>query len=90
VNVFGRWFGAKGNITDGSALDPHLDLETTMHKITLIATLVTLAVVPAFAQSAGGQEAPTTRYHARAETPIDHGPFTPEASRAYEGGGVIL
>jgi hypothetical protein len=25
-----------------------------------------------------------------AETPIDHGPFTPEANSAFQGGGMIL
>jgi hypothetical protein len=24
------------------------------------------------------------------QKPVDHGPFTPEANRAYQGGGVIL
>ena len=29
-------------------------------------------------------------FSARIWSPIDHGPFTPEASSAYQGGGVIL
>jgi hypothetical protein len=24
------------------------------------------------------------------DAPVDHGPFTPEANRAYQGGGMIL
>ncbi len=26
----------------------------------------------------------------RPERPVDHGPFTPEANRAYNGGGAVL
>ena len=45
----------------------------------------------AFAQSAPGSGGthggPVPR---STETPVDHGPFTPEANAAYQGGGVIL
>ncbi len=41
-----------------------------------------LATAPAWAQQ---------RPHPQSQTrPVDHGPFTPEANRAYQGGGVIL
>lgn len=48
-----------------------------------VALITVLAGSPAFAQP-GGQ---TQRSYG---TPIDHGPFTPEANRAFQGGGMIL
>ena len=65
-------------------------------------TILTFAAVAALAAPALAQTAPRhpTRHarphHARAQpaasagTPLDRGPFTPEANRAYQGGGVIL
>jgi hypothetical protein len=53
----------------------------TLFRVTLI--MVVLAGGPALAQPAGQ----TSR---SVDTPIDHGPFTPEANRAYQGGGMIL
>jgi hypothetical protein len=51
------------------------------------ATLVTLAAIlaggSALAQPAG-------QVRRSSEVPVDHGPFTPEANSAYQGGGVIL
>lgn len=42
---------------------------------------------PVIAQSSGATQ--RTPQHTR-ERPVDHGPFTPEANRAYQGGGMIL
>ncbi len=68
-----------------------------MRTITL-ATIAALATIPALAQPAprhaGGVHHASPRAHPRprpsAESPLDRGPFTPEANRAYQGGGVIL
>jgi hypothetical protein len=54
-----------------------------MRKVCLVALIVMLAGGSAHAQ----QPSQTRR---ASEVPVDHGPFTPEASRAYQGGGVIL
>jgi hypothetical protein len=51
------------------------------------AIFVTLAAMLA-GGSALAQPAGQTRRSS--EVPVDHGPFTPEANRAYQGGGVIL
>lgn len=67
-----------------------------MRTILLAAAAISLAVGPALAE--------TTKTHAAhrhatpakapasggAERPIDNGPNTPEANRAYQGGGVVL
>lgn len=68
-----------------------------MHKPAFLA-LAMLAgaaalVQPAMAQSATNRAAASR--HARpaagaAQRPVDHGPFTPDASSAYQGGGVVL
>ena len=42
-------------------------------------SLALLLAAPCLAQAAG-----------RSERPLDRGPFTPEANRAFMGGGVIL
>ncbi len=61
-------------------------------------TLITFVAAAALAAPAVAQPAPRhtrtahphVQLHPSAETPLDHGPFTPEANRAYQGGGVIL
>ena len=72
-----------------------------MRAIATLAALIALAA-PAFAQTAPRhppRHARAARHAARhaapapaatGETPIDRGPFTPEANRAYQGGGVVL
>jgi hypothetical protein len=45
--------------------------------------VLVLAVGSALAQ-------PTSQTGRSSQTPVDHGPFTPEANRAFMGGGVIL
>ncbi len=67
-----------------------------MRTILTIAAIAALAA-PALAQTAPRHPAKHARApHARAKptssagTPLDRGPFTPEANRAYQGGGVIL
>jgi hypothetical protein len=54
-----------------------------MRKAILVSLIATLTGGPALAQPAG-QARPSS------EVPVDHGPFTPEANRAYQGGGMIL
>ena len=67
-----------------------------MRKRFFIAALAMLVSGPVVAQPAGGQYTGSgTATHPRhaahpAGTPLDRGPFTPEASRAYEGGGMVL
>ncbi len=65
----------------------------------LIAAAAALIAAPAVAQAADqppGHPAPAKHHRAShastggAERPIDNGPNTPEANRAYQGGGVIL
>ena len=61
--------------------------------VVAMALLAPLAAGPALAQPAPkGKSKPVSHVvpHRSAETPIDRGPFTPEANRAYEGGGVVL
>jgi hypothetical protein len=54
------------------------------------------ASAPAFAQTMVSQDDPSQSmkpYHQTVHSwpkPVDHGPFTAEASRAYQGGGVVL
>jgi hypothetical protein len=67
-----------------------------MRTVLTIAAVAALAA-PALAQTAPRHPAKHARApHARAQTtsstgtPLDRGPFTPEANRAYQGGGVIL
>lgn len=64
-----------------------------MRGIAAIAMIALLAASPALAQPASGRHggaAKHARPHRSAGTPLDRGPFTPEANRAYQGGGVIL
>jgi len=52
---------------------------------------VVLAGALALSAPALAQSAPRNRPRPPdAERPLDRGPFTPEANRAYNGGGVIL
>jgi hypothetical protein len=53
-------------------------------KVCLVALTVALISGAVLAQPANQ----TTRHSP--DTPLDHGPFTPEANRAFMGGGVIL
>jgi hypothetical protein len=46
----------------------------------LVALLTMFSASPLLAQPVAQQS----------QKPIDHGPFTPEANRAYQGGGMIL
>jgi hypothetical protein len=52
----------------------------------------TVCLVASIAMLAGGSvlAQPQNQIRRSSEVPVDHGPFTPEASRAYQGGGVIL
>jgi hypothetical protein len=62
---------------------------STMREFCFIAMIALLASGSVLAQ-------PATRSNTAGQTqrsyekPVDHGPFTPEASRAYQGGGMIL
>lgn len=64
-----------------------------MRNVVTIATIVGLITGPALAQTAtrpNNAGTAQSRSRGSAEGPIDRGPFTPEANRAYQGGGVIL
>jgi hypothetical protein len=54
-----------------------------MRKVCLVAAIAMLAGGSVLAQ-------PQNQTRRSSEVPVDHGPFTPEASRAYQDGGVIL
>ena len=54
-----------------------------MHKAFLLIVTTLLVAGSAVAQ-------PTAQTRRSPDTPIDHGPFTPEANRAFQGGGMIL
>jgi hypothetical protein len=53
---------------------------STMRTAYLIALLAMVSANPVLAQPAAQPS----------QKPVDHGPFTPEANRAYQGGGMIL
>lgn len=65
-----------------------------------LAVVMGLAAVcasgPVLAQQPGDQSATTAHprhtrtYSGSPEKPVDHGPFTPEANSAYQGGGMVL
>ena len=72
-----------------------------MRPTTLLAAALTLMTGPAFAQTppnASTSPAPhrrpahpaSARHGHAGGSATDHGPFTPAANRAYQGGGVIL
>jgi hypothetical protein len=69
-----------------------------MRAISLAALIALLAGAPIFAQAQVSSPVPsspgqvdTSSHTTRSPgAPIDKGPFTPEANRAYQGGGVIL
>jgi hypothetical protein len=64
-----------------------------MRQVCLIAVLASLGCTPALAQSPAphhtgpAQAQPSRR---APDAPLDYGPYTPEASRAYQGGGMVL
>ena len=58
-----------------------------MRMVWLIAAIAMLGGATAVAQPAASTSPPAAR---SAQTPIDHGPFTPEANAAFQGGGMIL
>ena len=64
-----------------------------MREIIAIVVIAALTTGSAFAQPTDRQHRrtaaqPSPRHAAKAS--LDRGPFTPEANRAYQGGGVIL
>ena len=67
-------------------------------RILTAAAVIGLAAAPALAQAPPRHPPRHARAAHRAapgptatgEVPVDRGPFTPEANRAYQGGGVIL
>jgi hypothetical protein len=54
--------------------------------VALIAMLVSGSVLAQPAPGSGATAQPRRSYG----PPIDHGPFTPEANAAFQGGGMIL
>jgi hypothetical protein len=68
-----------------------------MRKACLVAMIATLCGGSVLAHSALAQSAPGPSATGQARpaprsngVPLDRGPFTPEASSAYQGGGMIL
>ena len=74
-----------------------------MSKLPLLAAIAMVLAAPAWAKPTPHRAGRATAHpHARAhaapraaprttgEAPVDRGPFTPEANRAYQGGGVVL
>jgi hypothetical protein len=61
-----------------------------MRKICFGVLLVVLAGGLAFAEPATLPSIPNGKVRHPNSSPLDRGPFTPEASRAYQGGGMIL
>ena len=63
-------------------------------KTMLMVALGAGLAMPALAQTATTTTPHHARPHARSSAysggPVDHGPFTPQANRAYNGGGAIL
>ena len=57
------------------------------NEVCLVALIAILVSGPVFAQPADG---PTGQTRRSPNTPLDFGPFTPEANRAFQGGGMIL
>jgi hypothetical protein len=68
-----------------------------MRNLFVASLIAMLAAGPAMAQTTGAAGAmsvtpkPHTTHIAHSGvTPVDHGPYTAEANKAYEGGGMIL
>jgi hypothetical protein len=69
-----------------------------MKRSALLTLALMLAAAPAWAQSSSPDNWHGTNARRRAVTsanqagqrPIDHGPYTPQANSAYQGGGVVL
>ncbi|WP_426958154.1 hypothetical protein [Muricoccus radiodurans] len=65
-----------------------------MRKIALIAAMAALVAAPAFAQGYGyGYGKPDRGYSRTGRSPgapVDRGPMSPDANRAYMGGGLVL
>ena len=59
-----------------------------MRHVIAVAVIAALTAGQAVAQPNEPRRASGARR--AAETPLDRGPFTPEANRAYQGGGMIL
>ena len=55
-----------------------------MGKICVVTLITMFACGSILAQPA------TQRSSQSSEKPVDHGPFTPEANSAYQGGGMVL
>ncbi len=61
-----------------------------MRWVWLMTGLVVLGAVPAVAQQSTTVPRSRAQTAQSSERPVDHGPYTPEANKAYMGGGVIL
>lgn len=61
-----------------------------MRWVWLITGLIALGAVPAMAQQTTTVPRTRTQTAQSSQRPIDYGPYTPEANKAYMGGGVIL
>ena len=60
-----------------------------MRGICVVGVIAVLSGGSALAQTPTGSATTGEARHSY-ERPVDHGPFTPEANRAYQGGGMVL
>jgi hypothetical protein len=70
--------------------EPVKDEGITMCRVFIVAMIAALACGSVHAQTPTQHQTPTQQSQQSSQKPVDHGPFTPEASSAYQGGGVIL
>ena len=61
-----------------------------MRKLWLATGLILFAAVPAMAQQTTTVLPPQTQTAQSSQRPVDYGPYTRQANKAYLGGGVIL
>ena len=63
-----------------------------MRDVCLVALLASLSCGPALAQAPATHHTADQAQHSRRApgVPLDYGPYTPEARRAYQGGGMVL
>lgn len=61
-----------------------------MRGFCLVGAIAMLSGGSALAQPATGSATTGQQTRHSYERPVDHGPFTPEANRAFQGGGMVL
>ncbi len=59
-------------------------------RMTILMAAAVLATTPVLAQTTTTHPTATRQHVVTTSRPLDNGPFTAEASRAYQGGGMVL